>query len=87
MDANGDIKYCLWFEKALGNVENDDIRTMIIRGDFDTYWETNKMKIEICQDCEYRRVCDDCRADLLNQGRDLCLKPSFCDYDPYHGGN
>jgi len=85
VDANGDIKCCLWLDKALGNVEYDDIKSMIIRGDFDVYWETHKMKIESCKDCELRSVCDDCRADVENAGRDFFAKPSFCDYDPYKG--
>ena len=85
VDANGDIKSCLWFDHILGNVENDDIKEMIIRGDFDVYWEADKMKIESCKDCELRRVCDDCRADLVNKKKDFYGKPSFCDYDPYKG--
>jgi radical SAM protein with 4Fe4S-binding SPASM domain len=85
VDANGDIKACLWFDRVLGNVENDDIKKMIIRGDFDIYWDAHKMKIDSCKDCELRRVCDDCRAEVENTGKDFYAKPSFCDYDPYTG--
>ena len=83
VDANGDIKACLWFDHVLGNVENDDIKELIIRGDFDKYWETHKSNIESCKDCELRRVCDDCRADVVNKGIDFYAKPTFCNYDPY----
>jgi radical SAM protein with 4Fe4S-binding SPASM domain len=85
VDANGDIKPCLWFDKVLGNIEKDDLKAMIIGGNFDIYWDTHKMKIEACKDCELRRVCDDCRADVANNGNDFFQKPSFCDYDPYTG--
>ncbi len=85
VDTNGDIKCCLWFDKILGNIESDDIKEMIIRGDFDKYWEANKNEIEICKDCELRFVCNDCRADVIKRGGDFFAKPSFCDYDPYKG--
>ncbi len=85
VDANGDIKCCLWFEKVLGNIEKADIKEMIIKGDFDTYWDTHKTKINSCKDCELRRVCDDCRHDVLQKGGAFYDKPFYCEYDPYTG--
>jgi len=85
VDANGDIKCCLWSDHILGNIETDDLKKMIIRGDFDLYWESHKMKIESCKDCELRFVCDDCRVDVLKKGAEFYAKPFFCEYDPYKG--
>ena len=85
VDANGDIKCCLWLDNVLGNIKNDDLKNLIIRGDFDVYWDTHKMQIESCKDCELRFVCNDCRADVIKRGGEFFEKPSFCDYDPYKG--
>jgi radical SAM protein with 4Fe4S-binding SPASM domain len=85
VDANGDIKCCLWSDHILGNIETDDLKKLIIRGDFDLYWEAHKMKIESCKDCELRFVCHDCRVDVLKKGAEFYAKTFFCEYDPYKG--
>lgn len=85
VDTNGDIKCCLWFDDILGNIASDDLKAMIIRGDFDTFWDTSKIKIESCRDCELRFACDDCRVFALKNGDKLESKPAYCKYDPYIG--
>lgn len=85
IDMNGDIKGCLWFAKTLGNVHTDDIKAIISRGDFNLYWNSHKMKIESCKECELRQVCDDCRVDQENHNLDFYAKPTYCDYDPVKG--
>lgn len=83
IDTGGEIKSCLWSEKTHGNIKTDDLKDMIIRGKFDSYWEFTKSKIEICKDCELRYACDDCRVYALNQSGRENAKPAYCDYDPY----
>ena len=41
-----------------------------------------KDAIKICQDCEFRHICTDCRAYLDNP-KDLYSHPAKCTYNPY----
>ena len=45
----------------------------------------SKDKIEVCQDCEYRYACFDCRARVKQQTNNLYSKPTACQYNPYSG--
>lgn len=85
IDTEGEIKCCLWSDEILGNIENDNLKDMIIQGKFDQYWEFSKCKIEVCKDCEMRHACDDCRVYALKQSGRMEAKPAYCDYDPYTG--
>ena len=55
---------------------------MLENSDLKKYWFINKDKISVCQDCEFRHVCTDCRAYIENP-EDLYSKPLKCGYDPY----
>ena len=85
IDINGDIKCCLWINEVLGNIAKEDLQTLIIKGDFDKFWETSKIEIEVCKDCELRFACNDCRVIALKESGRLDSKPSYCNYDPYTG--
>jgi radical SAM protein with 4Fe4S-binding SPASM domain len=82
IDTDGSIKVCLWSEKALGNILQDNVKKMIIKGVFDEYWNLEKNKIDICNQCEYRYGCPDCRVQALKETDCLTGKTSFCKYDP-----
>ena len=81
--SDGSIRPCLWSENILGNISNSNIRSMIIAGDFDEYWELTKDKIDTCKDCEYRRGCTDCRVLALKETGSISAKHPSCQYNPY----
>ncbi len=83
IDANGDIKPCLWSADILGNIRSGDLKKMILGCKFDTYWEATKDSINICKDCEMRYACSDCRVSASTDGENRNAKPSFCDYYPF----
>jgi hypothetical protein len=58
------------------------LHSALAQRDFAALWSINKDQITVCKDCEFRYVCTDCRAYLLDAG-DLYSKPSKCTYDPY----
>ena len=72
-----------------GNVNNIKLNEIIQNNNFNKFWKITKDQIEICRDCEYRRICTDCRAftektKINDQGIDIS-KPLKCGYDPYSG--
>lgn len=82
VDTNGDIKNCPSMAKAYGNIKQDSLHNIIIREQFKELWEINKDQIDVCQDCEFRYICTDCRA-FISDENDIYSKPSKCNYDPY----
>lgn len=85
IDTGGEIKYCLWSDDILGDIRNKDLKDMIIKGCFDSFWEMNKGKIEVCRDCELKAACSDCRVMVLKNNAPMNSKPLNCRYDPYTG--
>lgn len=41
-----------------------------------------QLKGTVCQDCEFRHICTDCRA-CLDEPEDIYSKPLKCGYNPY----
>lgn len=82
IDSKGNIKNCPAFIKSYGNINNSDSISDIIKSqDFTSFWGINKNQIKICNDCEYRYICTDCRAFV----DDIFDKPKKCNYNPYDG--
>ena len=57
--------------KHLTDILSDEIRKL------------DKNKIEVCQDCEFRYCCFDCRPD--SNGKGIYDKTWYCTYNPYTG--
>ena len=85
VDVDGSIRVCLWSEKTHGNILKDNVKEMIMKGVFDDYWSLGKKKIEICQQCEYRFGCPDCRVQALKETGSQNSKKPYCKYDPQAG--
>lgn len=84
IDCGGEIKICLWAKKVFGTLGINNLRDMIISGVFDEYWELHKDKINVCQNCELKYVCGDCR--VTEKGTwSMTEKPDFCKYNPFIG--
>lgn len=82
VDINGDIKHCPSMKESYGNVSDVSLTDVAMKNEFQALWTINKDQITGCQDCEYRYVCSDCRAYVVDG---LKSKPAKCNYDPYAG--
>jgi SPASM domain peptide maturase of grasp-with-spasm system len=84
IDAEGNIKNCPSMKKSFGNIKDTTLEEAINKKGFKKYWNINKDKIKVCQDCEYRYICTDCRA-YTEDPNDIYSKPLKCGYNPYTG--
>ncbi len=84
VDMDGEIKNCPSMRESFGNVADVNIEEIAKSDSFRKTWKITKDTIGVCRDCEYRRVCTDCRAYVDNP-KDIHSKPLKCGYDPYKG--
>lgn len=82
IDANGEIKNCPSMQKSYGNIKNITLEEALNKQGFKDLWNIKKNDIKICQDCEFRHVCTDCRAYIDNLN-DVYSHPAKCTYNPY----
>lgn len=82
IDKNGNIKNCPYFSETFGNISTVALASVWNDEQFRKKWYIKKDDIEICQDCEFRYNCTDCRAFLTNKNN-IYSKPLKCSYDPY----
>lgn len=82
IDRFGIIKNCPSSKDAFGRFGETTLIEAIKNPLFSKYWNVSKDQIAVCQDCEFRFVCTDCRAFILDPENSLS-KPSKCGYDPY----
>ena len=78
IDFNGNIKNCLNFTESYGNILNENFANILANMKFQKMWNINKDMIPICNICEFRYMCFDCRASAEN----LLSRP-ICDYNPF----
>ena len=85
VDENGYIKNCPSMSGNFGNIQNKyDFVETIESNEFTQYWAINKDKIQECKSCEFRYICQDCRAYTKMEG-DILSKPLKCNYNPLSG--
>lgn len=82
IDVNGEIKNCPSMAKSYGNIINTELHEVLEKKEFKDIWSINKNNIKVCQDCEFRYICSDCRAYIENP-KDIYSKPLKCGYNPY----
>lgn len=82
IDVNGEIKNCPSMKESFGNIKDTTLEEALNKKGFKKLWNTNKDKIKVCQDCEFRYICTDCRAYIENP-EDIYSKPLKCGYNPY----
>ncbi len=82
VDVNGFVRNCPAMKESFGHIDSIDIRETIQKQSFQEYWKINKKQIDICQVCEFRNVCTDCRA-FTEKPDSKYGKPSKCKYNPY----
>lgn len=81
IDKSGLIRNCPSSEPAFGYVDSTRLQDVVVRKEFRSKWEFTKDKLLVCSSCEFRWICNDCRAftlDDLENG-----KPSKCTYNPF----
>lgn len=87
---NGNVLPCIFSrEQIVGNVKRRSI-TEVLEERIQDIWRTTKDDVLVCQDCEYRYVCFDCRpisegASCGNGAYKTAPYPR-CTYNPYTGG-
>ena len=84
MDTSGNIKNCPSMANNFGNIRINSIQEILDNSEFHKLWKLKKDEIEVCKSCEFRYVCTDCRAFLINP-EEITSKPLKCGYDPYTG--
>lgn len=82
IDVRGMIKNCPSMSESYGNIRDTRLEEALEKEGFKKYWNIRKDDIAVCQDCEFRHICTDCRA-YLEDPADLHSKPLKCGYDPY----
>lgn len=81
IDRYGQIKNCPSLKQTYGDVKEVSIKSVIDSSEFRKYWFITKDNIKICNVCEFRYNCTDCRA-FLTVSDDLFSKPLKCGYNP-----
>ena len=82
IDENGEIKNCSSMEKGFGNIAKSSLLKILQDSEFKTLWNIRKDDIEVCQDCEYRYICTDCRC-FIKDPENIYSQPVKCTYNPY----
>jgi SPASM domain peptide maturase of grasp-with-spasm system len=83
IDKNGNVKNCPYMNDKCGNVFTDEIHDIITKK-FRWLWNISKDKIQVCQDCEFRYACSDCRI-FIKDPTNPYSQPAKCNYNPYIG--
>ncbi|WP_430411130.1 grasp-with-spasm system SPASM domain peptide maturase [Kordia sp.] len=82
VDKQGSIKNCPSMPQSYGNIKNTKLEEALNHPNFKKFWNIKKDDIKVCQDCEFRHICTDCRAYVENP-KDNYSKPLKCGYSPY----
>lgn len=83
---NGDVIPCVFHrEDILGNVNANSIVEIINSPKALYYWGYSFDKVNVCNSCEYRYACKDCRVVGFGLDGNLSTKNYRCTYDPYNG--
>lgn len=81
IDYNGLIKNCPSMGQDYGHISTSSLIEIYQLRQFQKYWKLKKDDVKVCQDCEFRYICSDCR--VFTENNDILGKPQKCNYDPY----
>ena len=84
VDVEGNIKNCPSTSTIYGHISNHSIKEISLNMEFQKIGAIHKDQIKVCQDCEFRYICTDCRA-FLKKDDEFTAKPARCGYNPYKG--
>ncbi|MCZ8022449.1 MAG: grasp-with-spasm system SPASM domain peptide maturase [Cytophagales bacterium] len=81
IDENGYIRNCPSCKDSFGSYKDTDLQFVVSNTAFTNLWKIKKDDITICKSCEFRYICSDCRAYLVEPDN-LYSKPLKCGYNP-----
>ena len=81
VDRKGNIKNCPSMKRIWGHINKDSLLEIASDKEFQKIWHIKKDDIKVCHKCEFRYLCQDCRAYIENEN-DIYSKPLKCNYDP-----
>lgn len=81
IDRNRQIKNCPSMNDTYGSITNVRLKDVVNSETFKRIWKVGKDQINVCNQCEFRYVCSDCRA-YLEDPLDIYSKPLKCGYNP-----
>ena len=83
---NGQVIPCVMARKEIcGDIKKQSLRQIVRGVNLQKLRGLSKDNIEICQDCEYRYACLDCRPLAREETGNLYARGNNCSYDPYLG--
>lgn len=82
IDQNGYVKNCPSMTQHFGLISECNLEEVIHSQEFQKLWFINKDQIDVCQDCEFRYICTDCRCFIQDEN-DIYSQPAKCKYNPY----
>lgn len=85
--SNGDVIPCIFARNhVMGKLsDNISLAGIIKSEELQYFWKITKDNVEVCKDCEYRYVCQDCRPLAEAVLGSLYAKYPRCKYDPFKG--
>lgn len=82
----GEVLPCIFArDQVAGNIRHQSLSEIIHDQGMLDYWSLTKDRVEVCGDCEFRYVCEDCRPWAYGLTGNLHAKSPRCTYDPNHG--
>jgi SPASM domain peptide maturase of grasp-with-spasm system len=82
IDSKGYVKNCPSMKNSYGHISEISLTTIINKPGFKDLWDIKKEDVDVCKDCEFRRICTDCRA-MIKDPDNIYSQPSNCEYNPY----
>jgi SPASM domain peptide maturase of grasp-with-spasm system len=82
IDENGQVRNCPAMGRSFGHHQAVTLSDVVAGPSFQSAWRARKDEIKVCQDCQFRYACTDCRAFLEDPDSEDS-KPLKCGYDPY----
>ena len=86
----GDVLPCVFSRnQIIANVSDNTLRDVVFSDKLQSVWRITKDDVLVCQDCEYRYACSDCRP-IAYAGAEYRTDYShapypLCTYNPYTG--
>jgi SPASM domain peptide maturase of grasp-with-spasm system len=82
IDVFGEIKNCPSMNYGFGHYKDVSLIETVKKQEFQKLWKIKKDDIVVCQDCEFRYMCTDCRA-YIKDPNNIYSQPAKCAYNPY----
>lgn len=67
-------------QKSYGNIRDTKLVDAVNTKGFKELWKITKDHVAVCKDCEFRYICQDCRA-ILKDPENIYSKPGNCKYN------